>query len=769
MIGQKLSNFEILELIGKGGFGEVYRARDELLGRLVALKVLSQELASDADDRDRFLTEARAASSLNHPHICTIHQFGEADGRAFIAMELIEGVTLREHIGGGPLPAEEALQLALQIADGLAAAHDKGIVHRDVKSANILLNADRQVKILDFGLAKQLFQGPLAHADTAAPTLAATKEGVFMGTIDYMSPEQVMGKRVDHRSDLFGFGVVCYEMLTGELPFAGNSLFEKASAIIQVAPSSFLRLRDTAPPGLANVVVKMLARRPKDRWPSAARVHKELSELGSDSTTRTVEFSGLDSALAWPRAQEFDGPSIAVLPFENMSTDPENEFFSDGLAEELTNDLAKVEGLKVASRISAFALKAKAADIREIGWSLGVTSVVDGSVRKSGDRLRITAHMVNAADGYHIWSETYDRHLEDVFALQDELARTIVEKLKVKLIGDDHRLGGRRYTEDVEAYNLYLKGRYYWNRRYAEGLQKGIGYFQQALERDPSFALPYVGLADSFNMLAFYNFIPPKVGFPKGKAAAHKALELDGELADAHASLGWATAFFDWDWEGARRAFEQALAIDPDHGMAHFWQSFFLVAIGRPRESLEAIKRARQSEPLSALVNGGTGYLLYFHREPGRALREAEQALEMDSAFRAAHTFLGWNNALKGNFEAALAAWEDARDLIPGQTVAEAWVGYCKARLGDVETAREIERSLATREDGSYVSPYAIAVLNLGLGDRDKTFAWLDRAYEERNNFLAFLAVDPVFDEIREDPRYTDLMVRLDLPQVAGF
>ncbi|HVS01693.1 MAG TPA: protein kinase [Thermoanaerobaculia bacterium] len=763
MIGQKLSNFELLELIGKGGFGEVYRARDELLGRLVAVKILPQELAADTDYRDRFLREARAASSLNHPNICTIHQFGDANGRTFIAMELIDGITLRKHIGRSPLPAEEAVRLALQIADGLAAAHDKGIVHRDIKSANILLNAEHQVKILDFGLAKQLFQGSF-DGDTETAPLAATREGSFLGTIDYMSPEQLQGRTVDHRSDLFAFGVVCHEMLTGELPFSGDSVFEKASAILHVDPSSLRLLRDSAPAALTAIVLKMLARRPERRWSSAAEVRQALAGLAGDSTASAGRH-GISSALERSVPEEFAGPSVAVLPFKNMSADPENEFFSDGLAEELTNDLAKVEGLKVASRTSAFAFKDKPDDVRQIGWSLGVKHIVEGSVRKASDRLRISVQMVNAVDGYHIWSETYDRRLDDIFALQDELARTIVGNLKVKLVGEGRPLGGRRYTDDVEAYNLYLKGRYFWNRRYAAGLQKGMGFFQQAIERDPAFALPYAGLADSFNMLAFYNFLPPRQGFPKGQAAAHKALELDPGLAEAHASLGWARAFYDWDWEGAERSFERALAIDPEHGMAHFWRAFFLVAVGRTSDSLEAIKRARQIEPLSALVNGGTAYLLYFHRDPQRAIKEAEQALEMDSAFRAAHTFLGWNKILLGDLEGALEAWRAALDLMPGLTVAEGLVGYCRARLGDVEAAREIERDLADRREGPYVSPYAMAVLNLGLGERDRAFAWLDRAYDERNNFLGFLAVDPIFDEIREDRRFAELMARVGVPQ----
>jgi serine/threonine-protein kinase len=772
MIGQKLSNFEILELLGRGGFGEVYKARDRLLGRLVALKVLSEDLAADPDFRDRFLLEAQAASSLNHPNICTIHQFGEAEGRTFIAMELVEGQTLRKRIGGEPLPLDEALSIAIQIAEGLAAAHAKGIVHRDIKSANISVTSDQQVKILDFGLAKAGFEGAMADEASQAQTLAATQEGKLVGTVDYMSPEQLLGKAVDHRSDLFSFGIVCHEMLTGQLPFQGDSVFEKASAILHVSPSSFLRLRDATSADLAGVVVKLMARRPEDRWQSAAQVVDQLVRIAEGSSVISTGSgrSGIASALARRPSDQFEGPSIAVLPFENMSADPDNEFFSDGLAEQLTSDLAKLAELKVASRTSAFAFRGRSADVREIGWSLGVKNVLEGSVRRAGNRVRVSVKMINAADGYQLWTETYDRDLEDIFALQDELTRTIVDNLKLKLVGVEKPLGGRRYTEDVEAYNLYLKGRYFWNRRYAEGLQRGMGFFQEAIGRDPEFPLPYAGLADCFNMMAFYNFIPPKVGFPKGKEAAQKALALDPELAEAHASLGWARGFFDWDWDGAERCFQRALAVDPELALAHFWRAFLLTALGRTKESLDCIKQARRLEPLSALINGGTGYLLYFHRAPERAIKEAEAALEMDPTFRAAHTFLGWNNILLGDLPAALAAWERTLEQMPSLTVAEALVGYCKARLGDLEGARTIERTLTERTEfrggpPPYLSPHAMAVLSLGLGEPDRAFVWLDRAFEERNNFLCFLAVDPVFDEIRDDPRYLDLMRRVGLPQ----
>ena len=774
MIGRTLSNFEILELLGRGGFGEVYKARDRLLGRLVALKVLSEKTASDPEFRERFLHEAQAASSLNHPNICTIHQFGEADGRTFIAMELIEGTTLRKHIRGNPLSKDEAIAIAIQIADGLAAAHAKGIVHRDIKSANVSLTPDQQVKILDFGLAKGGFEGMTA-GDSEALTLAATREGALVGTVDYMSPEQLLGKAVDHRSDLFSLGIVCHEMLTGQLPFQGDSVFEKASGILHVNPSSFLRLRDAASTDLVSIVVKLMARRPEDRWQSADEVAARLARLvdSSSATSSGLSRSGIASALAHRRTDESEGPSIAVLPFRNMSTDPENEFFSDGLAEELTSDLAKIEGLRVASRTSSFAFKGRSTDVREIGWSLGVRNLIEGSVRRSGDRVRVSVQMINTGDGYQIWTETYDRHLDDVFALQDELTRTIVDNLKVELVGGNKPLGGRRHTDDVDAYNLYLKGRYFWNRRYAEGLQRGMEFFQQAIERDPEFALPYAGLADCYNMMAFYNFIPPRVGFPQGKEAARKALEFDPELAEAHASLGWARSFFDWDWAGAERCFARALEVDPDLGLAHFWRAFLLTAIGRPKESLEAIKTARRLEPLSALINGGTGYLLFFHRSPERAIKEAEMALEMDPTFRAAHTFLGWNNILRGDFEAALEAWQTTLDQMPSLTVAEALVGYCKARLGDIEGARAIETRLVERKelDGQpapYLSPHAMAVLSLGLGEPDRAFEWLERAYEERNNFLCFLAVDPALDEIRDDLRFNDLMRRVGLPQAIA-
>ena len=562
--GATLGPYQIIAMIGGGGMGVVYRAEDPRLKRQVAIKLLLPELTRDDIARQRFVQEARAASGLDHPNICTIHEIGQTDDDQFyLVMAYYEGETLTQRIEQGPLPVPEAIDIATQVARGLSKAHRAGIIHRDIKPANLMLTADETVKILDFGLAKLTgFEG-------------LTLPSITLGTVAYMSPEQAQGGQLDPRTDLWSLGVVLYEMLAGRLPFRAESAQAVLYAILNRNPEPLSAVRPEVPATIRRLVQRALERSPADRYQSADELLADLRATTSTPISTATRLSG----------QERTVPSIAVLPFVDMSEQKDQEYFCEGIAEELINALSGLKHLRVAARSSSFKFKGQTLDATEIGAHLKVRSILEGSVRKAGNRLRITAQLIDTVGGFHLWSERYDRGIDDVFAVQDEIARAIVEKLKVNLLGGADAPLVRQLTGDPEAYNAYLKGRYYWNRRYAGGMQKGMQCFQQAIERDPDFALPYSGLADCWNILAFYGYVPPTVGFPKAKAAALKALEIDDRLAEAHTSLAWATTFFDWDWRTGEREFQRALQLDSDYGMAHLWYAFFLSAMGRTEES----------------------------------------------------------------------------------------------------------------------------------------------------------------------------------------
>ncbi len=769
LIGETLSHFEILEFIGKGGFGEVYRARDTDLDRTVALKVLPEAVSADPAGRARFRREARAASRLTHPNVCTIYEFGEQGTRTFIAMEFVAGRTLKERIWESPLAPMEALDVAIQIAEGLASAHAIGILHLDIKSANIVLTASGNAKILDFGLARLAASGQHPPLDSETWAMETTV-GTVAGTLPYMAPEQLRGRQMDPRTDQFAFGVVLFELLSGRLPFSGTTVYETSNATLSQDPPALASLVPGLPPQLGWIVQRMLAKDPADRFASSDEVSAALKEvrrqLISDQFTaspalgrETVTGPRIDTSKMWRRV-----PSIAVLAFENLSGDGGNEYFSDGLSEDLTNTLAHIPGLRVASRTSAFFFKGKNKDIREIASALGVETVLEGSVRKSGNRIRVTAQLINATDGYHIWSESYDRHLEDVFELQDEVSRTIVETLEVKLLGPRDQPMLPRHTQNVEAYNLYLQGRYHWNRRYKGGMQTAMRFFQQAKEMDPSFALPYSGLADALGVLAFYGYLPPNEGFPKSKAAAEAALRIDNTIAEAHASLAFAKTFYDWDWTGGERSFSKALQLEPNYATARWWNASAILVMGRPEDSDRELQLALKAEPLSAIITGGAAFHSYLRRQFEKGLEQARRSLELDPAFGPSHAFQGWCLLELGHFEDAAAEWLKTAELMQNLALARAMLGVTYARSGQNVAARRILVELVEQSHSTWTSPYPLALLCAALGEKDDAFEWLERAYEGRNNWLPFLRIDPCIDPLRGDPRLDDLIKRVGLP-----
>jgi serine/threonine protein kinase/Tfp pilus assembly protein PilF len=742
MIGKTISHYKILEKLGEGGMGVVYRAQDTKLDRIVALKFLPKHLLCDNEAKTRFEHEAKAASSLNHPNITTIYEIDEFEGECFIAMEYVEGNSLKELIKEETFIIEEVLNIAIQVAEGLNAAHKKGLVHRDIKSDNIMLTAEGLVKIMDFGLAKLRGVSKL------------TKTGSTVGTLAYMSPEQVQGMEVDQRSDIFSFGVVLYEMITGQLPFKGEHEPAIMYSILNETPEPLARYKADVPEELQRSVGKALEKNREMRYQNVEELRTDLTRIRR----------GLESSSVIPSSKK-PQPSIAVLPFTNLSVDKEQEYFCDGLTEEIINVLTHIEDLRVVARTSAFAFKDKHEDIREIGRKLNVGTLLEGSIRKSGERLRITAQLVKVSDGYHLWSERFDRDLADVFAIQDEISLAIVDKLKVKLLGDEKERIIKRYTQNLEAYDLYLKGRYHWNRRTPEALKKAIIHFEQVIQKDPSYALAYAGLADCYSMLAQVYVLSPKEAFPKARTLASKALELDETLAEAHTSLAFVLQRFDWDWAGAEREFKRSIELSPNYATAHQWFAMgLLVNLGRTSEAITEINKALELDPLSLIANTAAGYVYLDAGYEDKAVEQAEKILDMDPTFGFAHLLLADVNERRGKYDEAVEAILKGNSFvgfISQQEVASLRETYVSSGL--TSYLRRWLEILQSKTEQGQVLYYEIASLYARLDETEKAIAYLEKAYEEHDYSLSDLLVDDVFNKLRSDQRFTALLKKMGL------
>jgi serine/threonine protein kinase/Tfp pilus assembly protein PilF len=746
MIGKDISHYKVIEKLGQGGMGEVYLAEDTKLNRKVALKFLPIQYVSDRDLKTRFKREGQAAAALNHPNIITIHEVSEYEGRPYMAMEYVEGGSLKDLIGAGKMSVAQVTNLAAQISEGLAKAHQTGIVHRDIKPQNILIDADGRPRICDFGLAKLRREVML------------TQTGTTLGTIAYMSPEQARGEQVDHRADIWSLGVVIYEMLTGQRPFKGDHDQGVIYAILNHQPESITGIRPDAPGALVRIVDKAMAKNLDERYQDVAEMAHELMSLKTELDSQSTKTVKAESTMS---------PSIAVLPFANLSADKEQEYFCDGMAEDIINALTQLEGLRVVARTSTFAFKGKHQDIRQIGKELSVNSVLEGSVRKSGNRLRITAQLISVADGYHLWSEKFDRDLADVFAIQDEISLAIVEKLKVKLLGDEKEKMLKRYTENLEAYDLYLKGRYHWNRRTPDELRKAVAHFEQVIQRDPEYALAYAGLADSYSMLEQVNIIPAKEAFPKARELAKKALEIDETLAEAHASLAFVLQSYDWDWIGMEREFKRAIELNPNYATAHQWFAMALTSLGRTSEAIQEIKKALELDPLSLIINTSAGYVYIYSGQEEKALKQAEKILDMDPTFGFIHHILADVNRLRGNYDEAVKErlkGEEFSGRISQQEIAalkkiyasSGWTGYLRKWLQILQH---------NAEEGQAVHYYEIASLQALLNDTDKAIENLEKAYQERDKGLASLLVEKDFDKLRSNPKFIELIKKMGFPQ----
>jgi serine/threonine-protein kinase len=822
MIGQTISHYKILEKLGEGGMGVVYKAHDTRLDRVVALKFLPHHLVANEAEQARFLQEARAASALNHPNVCTIYDIKEEDDpasvpqggtsayaeasadksagrRQFIVMEFVDGTTIKQKLPIQKL--QDALTYALQIGEALHEAHGKGIVHRDIKCENIMVNTKNQVKVMDFGLAK--LKG----------SLKLTKTSSTVGTLAYMAPEQIQGGEVDARSDIFSFGVVLFEMLTGFMPFRGDHEAAVMYSIVNEEPESLQKRRPDISAEIDRIIRRALEKDPEDRYQhiddmvsELRRVQKQSTRVsrtmvrempagpssGADFQTREVDqpvpgtvtpaqppgpirrYIGLGIILVilaggiigylsfFGKRQPID--SIAVLPFGNAGADSSTEYLSDGITESLINTLSQLTNLSVKSRSSVFHYKGKDIDPQKAGKELGVKAVLTGRVSQRGDNLQISAELVDVSNDNHIWGKQYNRKLAEILAVQEAISIEISQNLSLKLGGDAEKKLAKHSTENTEAYQLYLKGRFHWNKRKADDLRKAVDFFNQAIGKDPGYALAYAGLASTYAILPEYSGSPAREYIPKTEAAAKNALELDETLAEPHAALGLIKYGNQWDWAGAETEFRRAIERDPNYPTSHHWYSICLTQQGKLEEALSEIKRAQELDPLSPIINLNVGEVLALLKRDDQAMQQFEKTLELDPNFPAAHLDLCRFYADHGNYGEAIAEFQKVHQILGTSDPYGLGISaYVYAKAGNKEEATRILNQLIDLSKRGYALAVEIAGVYAGLNDKDKAFEWLNQGYADQESGIGSLQIDHAWDDLRSDPRFTALLKKIGL------
>jgi len=729
--GQRLGAYSIVAPLGVGGMGEVYRATDTRLHRDVALKVLPQDMAAEPERLARFQREARAVAALNHPHIVTLYSVEEADGLPFLTMEFVSGESLDRRIPPGGLPVAQVIEIARALADALAAAHDKGIIHRDLKPANVMFTGEGRVKILDFGLAKETQSTSVGDA-----TVDKTELGRVMGTPAYMSPEQVLGREVDARTDIFSFGLVLYEMATGRRAFQGKSSAEVISAVLRDTPPVVNEVRREFPAELARLIRRCVEKDPRHRWQTARDVANEFRDL---EQSRAQGATSLPAKFA---------PSVAVMPFENLSPNPENEYFSDGLAEEILNALSQVEGLTVAARASSFYFKGKTTEMSEIASRLRVANVLQGSVRRAGNRVRVTVQLVDLRNGFQLWSERYDRQMEDIFEIQDEIARAIAERLKVTFGS-----GARRSTSNVAAYELYLKGRQLWHQRSPATLRGAIKCFEQAIQLDPDYALAYSGLADSYGILQFYGWMAPEEGRKAAHDAMMEAVKLAPELWEINFSRAFYIIYFERDWQEAGPHFEKALEINPRSSLAHVYYGLFLMTAGRNEDAIPHGLKACELDPLSPVILCISTAIFINTARYDEAEQKASSALELQPDY----IFALWVRSLAlsalGRNEEAIASMERAL-IVSRAPIFVGILGLVYARAGRREDAMRLLGEVEDRASrGEYIPSFSKITIHVGLGDLPGLRASLAEAISAATSPVPVRVIcGKYLEEFRSDP-----------------
>jgi serine/threonine-protein kinase len=755
--GFRLGPYEILAPLGAGGMGEVYRARDSRLDRDVAVKVVPSHLADDRDARARFEREARAVAALSHPNILSIFDFGSDGGVTYSVTELLRGETLRSALLHGPLPRRKTIDVAIALADALGAAHSRGLVHRDLKPENVFLTSDGVVKILDFGLVRQ--SAPSRPADSISATVSETTPGTVLGTFGYMSPEQVRGEPADGRSDIFALGCVLYEMATGDRAFRGETGAETVAAVLRDEPAALRDGSEVILESLRSIVARCLEKRPADRFQTAQDLAFALRSQSSSP------------AFPRPTAPERGGAidSVAVLPFEISGDDPDSRYLSDGIGETLTRALSRIGRLRVISRSAVARYRGRDVDPRGAGRELNVRAVLVGRLTVRGERIAVHAELVDVSDGGQIWSQRYSRPLADMYALEEEIASAIAEQLRVKLGGVSPSVVPRSRGPKAEAYQLYLKGRYLWNRRPEPGFIDAPEYFEKSIEADPSFALPYSGLADCFITFGSWEsgLLPPNEAFLKARGLARKALEIDDRSAEAHASLGYALFHYDWNFEESERELRRSIELDPGYSPAHHWLSHLVLPLGRIEESKRESLAALAVDPHDFIMNAHMAWHHFFAGEYDPAIQYAENLRSISSTHFWSPFFSGLAHEQMGLLAPAIDRLRLAAERAPDSTYAVAALAHAHGLAGDFREARRLLQDLEENARRRFVSAYDFAIVQLGLGANDDALRHIGQAFDERSSWLIHLNVDPRLDPLRTREGFRELVARVGLPSEA--